>query len=201
MTKTTNLLLFLTIATILIVSPLASESVFADPKENHEDKKDKKSKTGEHKLKCKSIGSFFTPSPDVFSSSEGKCSAGLSHVSTASVSSAAPYTGTGCLTLTSVGDDFAIGKKGFVMLTSTGEQCFFDETGASTLPLPGTFCTVGGPHTSTVTGTYTITGGLVKDTTVDSGSGTFVSEANHCDSKAPYGNSFTTKLTGSIIFQ
>ena len=141
MTKTTNLCLFLAIATILIVSPLASESVFADP--NHEGKKDKKSKTGEHKLKCKSIGSFFTPSEaGIFSSSEGKCSAGLGHVSSASVSSAVPSTITpGCLTLTTIAPlgDFMVGKKSFIMFTSTGEQCFLDENGAT--PTTFDFCT------------------------------------------------------------
>jgi hypothetical protein len=40
MTNTTNFILFLAIATILIVSPLASESAFADPK----DKEDKLTK-------------------------------------------------------------------------------------------------------------------------------------------------------------
>ena len=31
--------------------------------------------------------------------------------------------------------------------------------------------------------------------------GEFVSMANHCDDNAPYGNSFTTELTGNIITQ
>lgn len=208
MTKTTNLLLFLAIATILIVSPLAYESAFADPEENHKDKKphnDKKAKTGEHKLKCKSIGSFFPPSgAGVFSSSEGKCSAGLGHVSSASVSSAVQSAiNPICVTLTTIAPlgDFMVGKKSFIMFTSTGEQCFFDENGAPALPIEGNFCKAGGPHTSTVTGTFTITSGLVKDTPVDSGSGTFVSEANHCaQGTAPYGNSFTTDLKGTIVF-
>lgn len=167
-----------------------------------DDAEAKKDKTGEHKLKCKSNGSFFPPSPaGVFSSSEGKCSAGLNHMSSASVSSVVPSSTTpGCLTLTSIGDDFLVGKKEFVMLTSTGEQCFYDENGAPTLPVPGTFCTTGGPHTSTVTGTYAISSGLVQDTPVIGGSGDFVSEANHCDDDAPYRNSFTTKLEGTIVF-
>ena len=167
-----------------------------------DDAEAKKAKTGEHKLKCKSVGSFFPPSPDVFSSSEGKCSAGLGHVSTASISSVgAPIDG--CLTLTSTGMDFAIGKKGFIMLTSTGEQCFNDVDG---VPLggswDGTFCktTTGSAYTSEVIGTYEIHGGLVKKTPVVGGTGTFVSEANHCDDEAPYGNSFTTKLEGTIVF-
>ncbi len=169
-----------------------------------DDAEAKKAKTGEHKLKCKSNGSFFPPSPaGVFSSSEGKCSAGLSHVSSAAVSGAVPST-PGCLTLTSIGDDFLVSKKGFVMLTSTGEQCFNDVDG---VPLGATwdftFCgpTPGSAYTSEVIGTYAISGGLVKDTPVIGGSGDFVSLADHCASgTAPYGNSFTTKLEGTIVF-
>jgi len=169
-----------------------------------DDAEAKKAKTGEHKLKCKSIGSFFPPSPaGVFSSSEGKCSAGLSKVSSAAVSLAGPPVD-GCVTLTSAGDDFSVGKKGFIMFTTTSEQCFNDVDG---IPLGATwdftFCgpTPGSAYTSEVIGTYAISGGLVKDTPVIGGSGDFVSMADHCASgTAPYGNSFTTKLEGTIVF-
>ena len=195
MTKTIfgkKLLLIATI-TVLVTGLMMSASF--------DDAEAKKAKTGEHKLKCKSVGSFFPPSPDVFSSSEGKCSAGLGHVSTATISSVGTPTG-GCLTLTSTGMDFAIGKKGFIMLTSTGEQCFNDVDG---VPLggswDGTFCAgATSAYTSEVIGTYKIHGGLVKDTPVVGGVGDFVSMANHCDDEAPYGNSFTTKLKGTIVF-
>jgi hypothetical protein len=168
-----------------------------------DDAEAKKAKTGEHKLKCKSDGSFFPPSPDVFSSSEGKCSAGLGHVSTASISSAAAGVTPGCLTLTSTGMDFAIGKKNFIMLTSTGEQCFKNESG-DPIAFTGIFCVSGDPtsaFTSEVVGTYAIHGGLVKKTPVVGGSGDFVSKANHCaGDTAPFGNSFNTKLEGTIVF-
>ncbi len=171
-----------------------------------DDAEAKKAKTGEHKLKCKSIGSFFPPTAaGVFSSSEGKCSAGLSKVSIATISGiieGAPDDG--CWTLFSLGDDFAIGKKGFIMLTSTGIQCFKNESGDYLTDDPGTnFCVTGDPtsaFTSEVIGTYEISVGLVKDTPVIGGEGDFVSKANHCDSEAPYGNSFTTKLEGTIVF-
>ena len=171
-----------------------------------DDAEAKKDKTGEHKLKCKSNGSFFPPSPaGVFSSSEGKCSAGLNHMSSASVSSVVPSSTTpGCLTLTSIGDDFLVGKKEFVMLTSTGEQCFNDAAGVPLgIAWDGTFCgaSTTSAYTSEVVGTYTIIGGLIKDTPVIGGSGDFVSVADHCASgTAPYGNSFTTELEGTIVF-
>ena len=115
MTKTLFGKKLLMLATItVLVTGLTLATTFDDAEA-------KKAKTGEHKLKCKSNGSFFTPSAaGVFSSSEGKCSAGLSHVSSAAVSSVGAGINPGYLTLTSVGDDFLVSKKGFVMLTSTG---------------------------------------------------------------------------------
>jgi len=172
-----------------------------------DDAEAKKAKTGTHTLKCKSIGSWFNPdlTGDVISSSEGKCSAGLGKVTSAAITEITGVNSEGCITLSSALGlpAFSMGKKSFIEYTTTGTQCLFDETG---LPidlitaLPN-WCEDGGAHTSTVTGTYAILGGLVKDTPVDGGSGTFVSMANHCDDKAPYGNSFTTKLEGTIVFQ
>ena len=167
-----------------------------------DDAEAKKAKTGEHKLKCKSIGSWFNPdlTPYVISSAEGKCSAGLGKVTSAALTEITGVTGEGCLTLSTIPDitDFSMGKKGFIEYTSTGTQCFFDETGLPTAP--AAWCTPGGAHTSTVHGEYTISDGIVKDAPVIGGSGTFVSMANHCDDKASYGNSFTTKLEGTIVF-
>ena len=169
----------------------------------------KEAKTGTHDLKCKSIGSWYNPGLTfdlVFSSSEGKCSAGLGKVTSASITKISTSVTSGCLTLTSVNDDFSIGKKGFIMYTTTSEQCFNDVDG---VPLggswDGTFCGNSptperSAYTSEVIGTYVISDGLVKDTPVVGGSGDFVSKANHCDDDAPYGNSFTTKLKGTIVF-
>jgi hypothetical protein len=115
-------------------------------------------------------------------------------------------TGDGCLDLVSVFDDFSMGKKGHIMFKTVGSQCLYDVNG---LPLvvgdtwDGSFCrsSEGSAYTSKVIGTYTISMGLVKDVPVIGGSGDFVSEANHCDDNAPYRNSFTTKLEGTIVFQ
>jgi hypothetical protein len=206
MTKTIFGKRLLLIATItVLVSGLTIAASFDDAEA-------KKAKTGTHDLKCKSkIGSWFNPdlTGDVFSSSEGKCSAGLGKVTSASITEVTLIVegeNAGCLALSPVDDlpAFSMGKKGFIEYTTTGVQCLFDETGLQ-IDLLATageadWCKIGGAHTSTVTGTYAITDGLVKDTQVVGGIGTFDSEANHCDSKAAYGNSFTTELKGTIVF-
>jgi len=203
MTKTIFGKRLLILATIVVlVSGLMMSASFDDAEA-------KKAKTGEHKLKCKSIGSWFNPelTGNVISSSEGKCSAGLGKVTSAAITTVDPTpTSEGCLTLSSATGlpAFSMGKKSFIEYTTTGEQCFNDVDG---VPLgtawDGTFCgpTSGSAYTSEVIGTYAISEGLVKNIPVIGGSGTFVSMANHCDDEAPYGNSFTTKLEGKIIFQ
>jgi len=202
MTKTINGKKLLMIATMtVLVSGLTIAASLDDAEA-------KKAKTGEHKLKCKSIGSWYNPDlldDLVYSSSEGKCSAGLSKVTSASISMILDVTDDGCLDLVSVFDDFSIGKKGYIMFKTTGSQCLYDVDGLSLVvgdTWDGSFC--GGAssaYTSEVIGTYVISKGLVKDALVIGGSGDFVSEANHCDDDAPYRNSFTTKLEGTIVFQ
>ena len=172
--------------------------------------KQKKAKTGEHKLKCKSIGSWFNQgfTPFVISSTEGKCSAGLSKVTSAAITEVTSVTTEGCLALSTAPgiSDFSMGKKGFIEYTTTGTQCFNNVDGDPLgVTWDGSFCgSSGSPstsaYTSEVIGTISIHNGLVKDTPVVSGSADFVSEANHCDDEAPYGNSFTTKLEGTIVF-
>jgi len=202
MTKTINGKKLLMIATITVLVTGLTIAASLD------DAEAKKAKTGEHKLKCKSIGSWYNPNLTdelVFSSSDGKCSAGLGHVTSASISMASVTTDDGCLDLVSVYDDFSVGKKGHIMFKTVGSQCLYDVNG---LPLvvgdtwDWTFCksSVGSAYTSEVIGTYVISDGIVKDTPVIGGSGDFISEANHCDDDAPYRNSFTTKLEGTIVF-
>jgi len=202
MTKTIFGKRLLILATIVVlVSGLMMSASFDDAEA-------KKAKTGEHKLKCKSIGSWFNPelTGNVISSSEGKCSAGLGKVTSAAITEITGVTSEGCLTLSSATElpAFSMGKKSFIEYTTTGEQCFNDVDG---VPLgtawDGTFCgpTSGSAYASEVIGTYAITDGLVKKTPVVGGSGDFVSKANHCaGGTAPYGNSFTTKLEGTIVF-
>ena len=202
MTKTIFGKRLLILATIVVlVSGLMMSASFDDAEA-------KKAKTGEHKLKCKSIGSWYNPElldDMVFSSSDGKCSAGLGKVTSASISTVLDVTDDGCLVLVSVFDDFSMGKKGHIMFKTVGTQCLYDVNGLSLVvgdTWEGSFCrsSAGSAYTSIVTGTYTISEGLVKDVPVIGGSGTFVSMANHCDDDAPYRNSFTTKLEGTIVF-
>jgi len=202
MTKTIFGKRLLILATIVVlVSGLMMSASFDDAEA-------KKAKTGEHKLKCKSIGSWYNPElldDMVFSSSDGKCSAGLGKVTSASISTVLDVTDDGCLVLVSVFDDFSMGKKGHIMFKTVGTQCLYDVNGLSLVvgdTWDGSFCrsSAGSAYTSIVTGTYTISEGLVKDVPVIGGSGTFVSMANHCDDDAPYRNSFTTKLEGTIVF-
>jgi len=164
-------------------------------------------KEGVQELKCKSIGSWFNPEftgSIVISSSAGKCSAELGKVTSAALTEVMGPNEKGCLTLSTLAEpegiiEFSVGKKGFITFTTTGEQCFFDVNGAPTAP--NSFCQEGGAHTSTVHGEYIILDGLVKDTPVIGGSGFFVSLADHCATgTAPYGNSFTTELEGTIVF-
>ncbi len=197
--------LFILATIVVLVSGLMMSASFDDAEA-------KKAKTGEHKLKCKSIGSWFNPelTGNVISSSEGKCSAGLGKVTSAAITTVDHTpTSEGCLTLSSDTGlpNFSMGKKSFIEYTTTGEQCFNNVDG---VPLgttwDGTFCGASGSpstsaYTSEVIGTYAISAGLVKNTPVVGGVGDFVSKADHCaGGTAPYGNSFTTKLEGTIVF-
>jgi hypothetical protein len=218
MTNTTlgkKLLLIATITVLVsgITIATSMNDAVADP--NHKDKKGKKPLTGPHDLKCKkSIGSFFDPAVSkgsatgdlLISSSEGKCKF-TGHTAFSSITTVTGFDiGTGCVTLeTPVDvDSYGIGKKGdFFTFTMTLEQCFFDEDGLPTLSaLSELYCDAStDAFTSTVTGTYLITGGLVKNTIPSGGSGTVTSSVDHCaQGTAPYGNSVVTTMTGDIVF-
>ncbi len=202
MTKTIFGKKLLLIATItVLVTGLTLAATFNDAEAEN-------AITGTHYLKCKSsIGSWFNQAPTdpVFSSSLGICNVGLGTVTSAAITtSKTGVNDAGCITLESADGlpSFSMGKYGFIEYTTESVQCLFDENDMfiDLNAAAPNWCQAGGAHTSTVTGTYAILGGLVKDTPVDGGSGTFVSMANHCDDKAPYGNSFTTKLEGTIVF-
>jgi len=207
MTKTIFGKQLLVLATVtVLVTGLMLAATFDDAEA-------KKAKTGTHDLKCKSkIGSWFNPdlTAGVFSSSEGKCSAGLGKVTSAGITAVTGGTPEGCLTLATADPvdlpDFAMGKKGFIEYTTTAVQCFNNVDGDPLgITWDGSFCgSSGSPstsaYTSEVIGTYDISDGLVKKTPVVGGTGEFVSKANHCDDEETYGNSFTTKLEGTIVF-
>ena len=95
-------------------------------------------------------------------------------------------------------DSFVINEKGFISFTTSGDQCFFDENGNT--PTAAGFCVTGAVHTSILTGTYTITGGLIDGKPVVGGSGDTSSIVDHCAmDTAPYGNSGSTSFTGTIV--
>jgi hypothetical protein len=219
MTNTTLGKKLLLIATItVLVSGLTIATSLSDANADPKAKKEHPP-TGTHDLKCKkSIGSFFDPDVSknsdtgdlLISTSEGKCNF-LGHTASSSITTVTGFDlGTGCVTLeTPLGvDSYAIGKKGFFTFEMTLEQCFFDEDGLPTLSaLSDLYCGAStDAFTSTVTGTYTITGGELIDkkhgnTSIDAGTGTITSSVDHCaGSTAPYGNSVVTEMTGEIVF-
>lgn len=99
-----------------------------------------------------------------------------------------------CLEITST-DKLTAANGDQVYLTIEGTQCFFD---AETEPIiPSSFCGVGA-YTSTVEGTYTITGGdgrFFKAT----GSGDIYTDANHCDEQ-PNTDTFESTISGTIEY-
>jgi len=151
--------------------------------------------------------------PLIFSSSEGKCKF-TGHTAFASITTiTGPGTSPNCITLVTPVDSYGIGKKGnYFTFTMTLEQCFFEADGITitpSLPTGTDFCDTSvstDAFFSTVTGTYTITGGELHDkkhgtTLVTGGSGEITSSVDHCAmSTAPYGNSVVTTMTGTIEF-
>ena len=146
-------------------------------------------------FECDSFGFFFTPTAlgEVSTGSWADCtligSSGLT--SFLQVTDADPMDV--CVELASIEDSFLVNEDGFITFSTSGSQCFLDENGAA--PTAAGFCGPGGEgkaFTSTLTGTYTMTGGLVDDERVTGGSGTVDSTADHCT------NSGTTTIKGTI---
>ena len=89
-----------------------------------------------------------------------------------------------------------------ILFSIVGEQCFFKENGDSvslaTL-LAGDFCGVGEPAFSTITATFSVTGGDIDGKTVTGGSGTISGVVDHCAmSGAPFGNASVASIMGTI---
>ena len=168
-----------------------------------------KGKTGTFQFKCtESEGSFFDPTvttPLLISTGGHSNCTGLGPTNAASITT---VTGLGpvpnCITLATLptADAYGISKKGFITFSMALTQCFFDSTGAAT-PTPGPlFCAVAtDAFTSTVTGTYTMTGGVISGRPVMAGIGTVSSTVDHCTAGvAPFANSVKTTLTGTIVY-
>ena len=152
------------------------------------------------KFKCRLNGTFFTPvGTSVVSAAIGNCNAGLGKVASAGtlIVDSTPNAN-GCFDVTSDTEGtITFNKKGRSITSEIiAEQCFQDANGNP--PTTAGFCGLEtDAHTSTVDGTFTITDGTGKFAGA-TGSGTFTSEVNHCDSEFPLGNSFKSKFKGVI---
>jgi len=101
-----------------------------------------------------------------------------------------------CATIESTDTELTGDNGDTVEMSITGIQCFFDENGN---PVDaGGFCGAGEAHTSTVVGTYDITGGDGRFTEA-TGSGTILSNANHCDEE-PNTDTFESTISGTIEY-
>jgi len=212
MTKTLFGKKLLLIATItVLVSGLTLAATFNDA----EAKKGPPSGAG-HDLKCKDkddAGSFmvFGPLGPFVSTSESKCKF-IGHAAFTTVTEATGAlgpSGSNCIALVGAGpgghDGYGISKKGFFTFDlGPLEQCFFDSsmTPLAAPPSPTDFCGSGlMATTSTVTGPFSITGGLIKGGTVVGGGGMLSTAVDHCaGSTAPGGDSAKTTMTGTIDF-
>ena len=143
-------------------------------------------------FKCSSSGTF--SGDDGTFSQTGKCS----HMGKTTISGTFGITGVdnGCLTIGSMDSVLTAANGDTVEMSITGTQCFFDENGDPIAP--GDFCQSGGAHTSTVDGTYDITGGDGRFTNAD-GLGVIHSDANHCDDP-PNTDTFESTISGTIEY-
>ena len=210
MTKTIFGKKLLLIATItVLVTGLTLSATFNDA----EAKEPKEPKTRE--LKCKdNIGSFvaFSLAGPFVSTGESKCKS-LGHAAFTTVTELNGInglSGTNCIGLKGADvaspDGYGISKKGFFTFDmGTLEQCFFESDGVTptTSFATGDYCdgTVStDAFFSTVTGSFTITGGLIKGN-IPTGGGTLSSAVDHCaGGTAPNGDSVITTLTGTITY-
>ena len=157
-------------------------------------------------FKCdKGFGSFFDPDltdDNIYSGAWVDCSM----IGSAGMASALEVTGAigtaECVGVTLASpdglDSFISNEKGFISFSASVDQCFFDDDGDVLASVAG-FCEDEGPNTSTLTGTYTLTGGIVDDKRVTGGTGSFTSFVDHCaGASANAGNFGTFSFLGTV---
>jgi len=146
---------------------------------------------------CSSSGTF--SGDDGTFSQTGNCS----HMGKTTTSGTFEVTGfvdvddVDCVTIESVDSVLTAANGDTVEMSITGTQCFFDENGDA-IDATGSFCSAGDAHTSTVDGTYDITGGDGRFTDA-TGSGTTHSDANHCNDQ-PNTDTFESTISGTIEY-
>ena len=148
-------------------------------------------------FKCSSSGTF--SGDDGTFSQTGKCShMGKTTTSgTFGVTGGEIVDGVVCVTIGSIDTVLTAANGDIVKMSITGTQCFFDENGDA-VDATGSFCSAGDAHTSTVDGTYDITGGDGRFTDA-TGSGTILYDANHCDDP-PNTDTFESTISGTIKY-
>lgn len=153
------------------------------------------------KFQCRLNGTFFTPvGTSVVSVAIGNCNAGLGKVASAGtlIVDSTPNANDCFDVASDTEGTLTFNKKGRSITSEIiAEQCFQNANGEQVIP--SGFCgdSDTDAHTSTVDGTFTITDGTGKFEGA-TGSGTFTSKVNHCDSEFPLGNSFESKFKGVI---
>jgi hypothetical protein len=204
MTKTIFGKKLLLIATItVLVTGLTLSATFNDA----EAKEPKEPKTRD--LKCKdNVGSFvsLTTAGPFISTGQAKCKS-LGNAAFTTVTEFSAVASATCIELEGAAladpDGYGISKKGFFTFdVDTLTQCFLAKDGITPVDVGTPFC-AGDPDNiwfSTVTGSFTITGGLIKGN-IPTGDGMLSSAVDHCaGGTAPNGDSAITTLTGSITY-
>jgi len=151
---------------------------------------------------CQLDGTFFPPTvgvttADVLSTAVGSCKKlGKSAFTGILTADLAPDVN-GCVAIVSNGPSIAVNKKGdSISYTLSGTQCLKDSTGQ--VPTTAGFCGVPtDTFASVISAIITITGGTGKKAGA-TGSGTISGAVDHCDSSAPFGNSFHAEIAALI---
>lgn len=153
-------------------------------------------------LRCKLDGTFFPPTiegatADVLNSALGSCKNLGRATFTGVLTAGTTPDVNGCVTVVSSGPSIAFDRKGdSFTYTVSGTECYKDANGQ--IPTTAGFCGAStDTFTSTILATITVSDGTGKKAGT-TGSGTLAGTVNHCDSTAPFGNSFRATMNGAL---